>query len=220
MIEKEKLYTRYLLNNPRYEIGDYTYGHPVVHDWGDGGNLIIGKYSSIAQNVHILLGGNHRHDWVTTYPFHSIGEGLWSGAADVANDRTSKGDVVIGHDVWIGINTIIVSGIKIGDGAVIAAGSVVTKNVPPYAIVGGNPARVIKKRFSDYEIEKLLEIEWWYWPDDVVNERIKTMLCTKDFSKLFPPLSRKEKIKRKVNEVAPTFVVNGARRVKRVLKKK
>lgn len=205
MINKEQLYTRPLLNNPRYSIGDHTYGKPEVHDWGDGGVLSIGKFTSIAQNVHILLGGNHRTDWVTTYPFHSIGEGLWPVAKDIQNDRTSKGDVVIGSDVWIGMNTIVLSGIRINEGAVIAAGSVVTKDVPPYAIVAGNPARIIKKRFSEYEIRQLLALAWWNWSDEKVAHHLEA-LCSGNVYDLIPRQSRKSKIKQRIRAFTPKWL--------------
>lgn len=187
MKRDDAIYTKNLITNPNYEIGDYTYGHPRVYDWGDGGILKIGKYTCIAEGVNILLGGNHRHDWISTYPFYSIGEGYWPGAKTVGSyDRVSKGDVVIGNDVWIGLNTLIVSGVTIGDGAVIAAGSVITKDVAPYSIVGGNPARVIKKRFTDWQIEGLEKMAWWNLPDEEVD-KIIIELCSGNIEKLVPP---------------------------------
>jgi len=141
-----------------YEVGEYTYGVPTVifpH-----GKLKIGKFCSIAWNVTIFLGGNHRSDWIASYPFPTSFD-RFPSARGIEDFLQTRGDVTIGNDVWIGINAIILSGVTIGDGAVIGAGSVVTGDVEPYAIVSGNPARLIRKRFSDEEIEKLLEIRWW-----------------------------------------------------------
>src|SRR4051812_38008350 len=161
----EYFYTRETIPNPRYEIGEYTYGTPAVYDWEQGSTLRVGKYCSIADEVTILLGGNHRTEWVTTYPFPAL-QAAWPKAVDVTEPAdTTKGDVVIGNDVWIATRVTILSGVTIGDGAVLAAGAVVVDDVDPYAIVAGNPARLVKKRFSEEEIEALLDARWWDWPD-------------------------------------------------------
>ncbi len=156
-----------------FEIGDYTYGKPEIKRYGSSAKLKIGKYCSIAGRVRILLGGNHRTDWVTTYPFE-FPEGCspWPEIPVVKNHTTSKGDVVIGSDVWIGHGSMILSGVTVGDGAVIGACSVVTKDVPPYAVVAGNPARVLRKRFDDQTIQKLLTLRWWDWPAEKVGEKL------------------------------------------------
>ncbi|MDH5184911.1 MAG: CatB-related O-acetyltransferase [Gammaproteobacteria bacterium] len=167
----------------QYEIGEYTYGKPVVNSWGEGATLKIGKFCSIASNVTILLGGNHRIDWVSTYPFSNV----FSDARGFTGHPTTKGDVVIGHDVWIGTESMILSGVTIGSGAVIAACSVVTKDIPPYAIVAGNPAKIIRQRFDQETIESLLEIAWWDWPIENIKQAWPLILSTeiKEFIKTY-----------------------------------
>jgi acetyltransferase-like isoleucine patch superfamily enzyme len=142
---------------PEYEVGKETYGKPEVLSWGSTSTLRIGSYCSIGGNVQILLGGNHRIDWVTTFPFPA----RWKEASAITGHPASKGDVVIENDIWIGRQSVILSGVTIHTGAVVACNSVVTRNVPPYTIVGGNPAREIKKRFSESQIARLLASRWW-----------------------------------------------------------
>ncbi len=169
-------YTRDLLkakaDQHGWSIGAFSYGEPIVHMWGGDGRLVIGKYCSIGGSVSILLGGNHRMDWVTTYPFSA----LRPEAAHVAGHPATNGDVVIGNDVWIGQVAVILSGVTIGDGACIAAYSVVTKDVAPYSIVGGNPARVIRARFPQDQVEALLDLAWWDWPDEELAPFFDLML--------------------------------------------
>ena len=155
--------------------GKYTYGNPNIY-WADSGaKLIVGNFCSIAAGVNIYLGGNHRTDWVTTYPFGHINQGTFNNFNGNGHPST-KGDVIIGNDVWIGSNVTIMSGITIGDGAIIANNSHVVKNVEPYSLVGGNPAKLIKHRFSQEQIEKLLQIKWWFWDDDKIN-KFTPLLC-------------------------------------------
>lgn len=175
---KKGFYTKEPLESTRYIIGEYTYGHPKIYDWGGETNLIIGKYTSIADGVTILLGGNHRMDWVTTYPFSALAD-KWPEAADIKGHPWSKGDVVIGNDVWLGNGVTILSGVNIGDGAVVAARSVVVKDVEPYAVVGGNPAKEIKKRFSKKTIKELQKIQWWNWDEEKIKNNV-TLLCSVD----------------------------------------
>lgn len=179
----EYFYTRETIPNPRYEIGAYTYGTPAVYDWEQRSTLRIGKYCSIADEVTILLGGNHRTEWISTYPFGAL-QDVWPNSAHVEEPPdTTKGDVVIGNDVWIATRVTILSGVTIGDGAVIAAGAVVVDDVEPYGVVAGNPARQIKKRFSDSDVNALLAVRWWDWPDEKVHEHV-AVLCNGDVARL------------------------------------
>lgn len=158
-------------------IGDYTYGSPQVHSWDDSTKLTIGKFCSIAEGVTFLLGGEHRLDWVTTFPFNVFHE-AWPSAKDFKGHPQTKGDILVGNDVWIGKDSMILSGVQIGDGAVIAAGSLITSEVQPYSIVGGNPAKLIRKRFSDEDIEKLLQLKWWNWPHEKIERNIGNLLSS------------------------------------------
>ena len=155
--------------------GKYTYGTPNILWVNNDAKLVVGNFCSIAENVNIYLGGNHRSDWVTTYPFGHIHHNTFNNFNGVGHPST-KGDVIIGNDVWIGSNVTIMSGITIGDGVVIANNSHVVKNVEPYSLVGGNPAKLIKYRFSQEQIEKLLQIKWWYWDDNKIN-KFTPLLC-------------------------------------------
>jgi Acetyltransferase (isoleucine patch superfamily) len=146
------------------EIGDFTYGNPQVFSWNEGAKLVIGKFCSVAQDVRIMLGGEHRPDWVTTYPFNALIDQFSS----IQGHPKSKGDVIIGHDVWIGMSATILSGVHIGNGAVVGANALVTKDVPDYAIVGGNPARFIRFRFKRPVVKQLLRTAWWDWDDEAL----------------------------------------------------
>ena len=143
-----------------YQIGEWTYGRPNIRFGEQGARLIIGRFCSISQNVTILLGGEHRTDWITTYPFNKV----FDEAKGFRGHPSTKGDVVIGNDVWIGQDVLILSGVTIGNGAVVGARSIVTGDVMPYSIVAGNPARHIKSRFSPSAIDALQRIAWWDWP--------------------------------------------------------
>ena len=155
--------------------GKYTYGEPKIIDFGSNATLKVGNFCSIAGSVKIYLGGNHRTDWVTTYPFGHINNNIFNNFNGVGHPST-KGDVIIGNDVWICDNVTIMSGVTIGDGAVIANSSLVVKNVEPYSVIGGIPAKLIKYRFTPEQIEKLLEIKWWYWDDEKIN-KFTPLLC-------------------------------------------
>jgi acetyltransferase-like isoleucine patch superfamily enzyme len=158
----------------------YTFGNPNIHSWDSCYNLKVGNFCSISYNFTVHLGGNHRHDWVTTYPFGHREHQIFN-TFNGQGHPSSKGDVNIGNDVWIGGNVTIMSGVTIGDGAVIANNSHVVKDVEPYTIVGGNPARYIKHRFTKEQIEKLLEIKWWYWDDEKINKFVP-LLCSNNIN--------------------------------------
>lgn len=143
----------------KYEIGKYSYGFPKVHEWGEGATLRIGAFCSFSKDINIILGGEHRIDWITTYPFSAF----WKEATHISGHPKTKGDVNIGNDVWIGRGAVILSGVTIGDGATIGAYAVVAKSIPPYAVAAGNPARVVKMRFDEKTIQRLLVIKWWRW---------------------------------------------------------
>lgn len=171
------------ITRPNIEVGDYTY----YDDFEDvrnfeknvryhfefiGDKLRIGKFCSIASGVEFIMnGGNHLTEAVSAYPFAIFGQG-WEHAMD-GRQYPHRGDTVVGNDVWIGYKAVIMPGVTIGDGAIVAACSVVTRDVPPYTIVGGNPARELRRRFSDAEIETLLEMQWWNWPIERITENVQ-----------------------------------------------
>ena len=158
----------------KYHIGDWTYGTPQVFSWREGTTLKIERFCSIADGVIILLGGEHRIDWVTTYPFTKI----FPKAKGFTGHPRSKGDIIIGNDVWLGTDALILSGVEIGDGAVVAARSVVTENVAPYSIMAGNPARRVRFRFDQSIIEALQKIAWWNWPLSKIEEAWPLLLSS------------------------------------------
>lgn len=159
---------------PQYEIGRASYGDLKVRSWKEGATLKIGAFCSIAAGVKIFLGGEHRTDWVTTFPFPA----LWKAqAGHFPGHPRTRGDVRIGNDVWIGAEAVITSGVTVGDGAVIGMRAVVTRDVPPYAIVAGNPARIIRTRFPETQVERLLAIAWWNWSDERIGRYMPLLLA-------------------------------------------
>ena len=184
---KKLCYLKNLIKNPNIIVGDYTY----YDDFEDvsnfeknvkyhfdfvGDKLIIGKFCMIASGVSFIMNGaNHLTKSISSYPFAIFG-GAWSDAME-GKSYPVKGDTIIGNDVWIGHNATIMPGVKIGDGAIIASNATVVKDVDPYTIVGGNPAKEIKKRFAPEEIDRLLKLKWWDWPIEKITERVKD-LCS------------------------------------------
>ncbi len=179
--KKQPFFTKDHFIGKKYIIGNYTYGKPRVMFEHTDANLTIGKYCSIAENVTILLGGNHRMDWVSTYPFTDLPE--YFGNLDIKGHPATNGSVTIENDVWIGLNSVIMSGVTISNGAVVGANSVVTKNIGPYEIWAGNPAKFIKHRFDLETIDNLLDLKWWNWDDDQVKKNIH-LLCSSNIQKL------------------------------------
>ena len=171
-----------IITNPNIIVGDYTY----YDDFEDvykfeknvkyhfdfiGDKLIIGKFCMIASDVTFIMnGGNHLTEALTSYPFAIFGNG-WEHAMD-GKSYPTKGDTHIGNDVWIGYRATIMPGVTVGDGAIIATNAVVTKDVAPYAIVGGNPAKEISRRFSDEKIQKMLKIKWWDWDIEKITANV------------------------------------------------
>jgi virginiamycin A acetyltransferase len=174
-----------VVKNPNIIVGDYTYyddfenvenfeKNVKYHFDFVGDKLIIGKFCMIASDVKFIMNGaNHLTKALTTYPFAIFGQG-WENAME-GKHYPKKGDILIGNDVWIGYNATIMAGVTIGDGAIIATNATVIKDVEPYTIVGGNPATLIKKRFSDDVIEKLLKLKWWDWSIEKITENIQNL---------------------------------------------
>lgn len=171
---------------PNIIVGDYSYydarngesfeDQVLYHYDFFGDRLVIGKFCAIAPGVTFIMNGaNHRMDGISTYPFNIFGEG-WEKHTPMLNQLPFKGDTIIGNDVWVGMDTVIMPGINIGDGAIVAAKSVITKDVEPYTIVGGNPAQKIKERFPEQIINKLLEIQWWDLNIEIISDHIDVIV--------------------------------------------
>lgn len=177
-----------LVTAENVEIGEYTYyddpdgpehfyqkcvlyHYPFIGDW-----LHIGKFCALAHGVRFIMNGaNHAMGGFSTYPFNIFGAG-WEQGFDFGDwTKENRGDTVVEHDVWIGADVIVMPGVRIGSGAIVATGSVVVSDVPPYAIVGGNPAQVIKRRFDDSTIQALLEIAWWDWPAEKITRNLDAL---------------------------------------------
>ena len=184
------------VTNPNIIVGKHSYYSGYYHahsfddcaryllpDRNDVDKLIIGNYCSIGSGAIFMMAGNqgHRSDWVSTFPFFYQDNPNFTDAVD---GFKRAGDTVIGNDVWIGSEAMIMSGVQVGDGAIIASRSVVTKDVEPYSIVGSNPAKHIKSRFTHNEIEMLLEMKWWDW-DDKCIEKAMSFLCSSDIASLY-----------------------------------
>ncbi len=177
------MFVRNLPNLPaNVDIGEFTYyddaagpdafgANILYHFEFTGDRLRIGRYCALASGVKFVMNGaNHRTAGLSTFPFPIFAP--WRGRWDGELDFPVRGDTVVGNDVWIGYDALVMPGVTIGDGAIVATRSVVTSNVPPYAVVGGNPARVIRQRFDPTTVGRLLQIAWWTWTPELVGEAI------------------------------------------------
>jgi virginiamycin A acetyltransferase len=187
--DKQTIYLKYAISNPNITVGEYTmyndfendptlfeknnvlYHYPINKD-----KLVIGKFCSIACGAKFLFtSANHTMKSLSTYPFPLFFEEWGLDKKDVTKSWDNKGDIIIGNDVWIGYEAVILSGVTIGDGAIIGTRALVTKDVPPYTIVGGMPAKIIRKRFEEETINLLLEKKWWNWSREKIAKNIKNI---------------------------------------------
>ncbi|WP_279362441.1 CatB-related O-acetyltransferase [Xanthomonas sacchari] len=175
-------------NDPRITVGRFTYGEARFKVWTEAERIQIGAFCSIAEGVIIFGGGEHRSDWITTYPLR-----IAFGSPGAGQDGLphTKGPTIIGNDVWIGHGAMVLSGVTVGDGACIGAGAVVSKDVPPYAIVAGNPARLVRMRFDAQSVARLLEIRWWDWPIEKIRA-FESLLSDSDISAFIEAAERGE----------------------------
>ncbi|MEC7838605.1 MAG: CatB-related O-acetyltransferase [Chlamydiota bacterium] len=182
------IFLKPFVKTPNIIVGDYTYfddrrhgpenfeTYNVLYNYEfTKDKLIIGKFCAIAAETRFIMTGDHKLDAISTYPFPAFRKG-WDNAYNMA-DLPPRGDTVVGNDVWFGYNSLIRGGVKIGDGAIIATSSVVVKDVPAYSIVAGNPAKVVKMRFDDPTIERLIKIAWWDWPIEKITEHLPLISC-------------------------------------------
>ncbi|WP_369268193.1 CatB-related O-acetyltransferase [Streptomyces harbinensis] len=175
-----------LITSPLIEAGEFSYyddpddptafqTRNVLYHYGPE-KLIIGRFCALGTGVKFLMNGaNHRMDGPSTFPFPIMG-GSWAAHADLITGLPGRGDTVVGHDVWLGHGAMVMPGVRIGHGAIVAAGSVVVEDVPDYGIVGGNPARLIRRRYSDTDIARLLAVAWWDWPLERITAQVRTIM--------------------------------------------
>ena len=193
--DHQAVYLKDVITNPNIEVGEYTMYNDFVNDPREfeknnvlyhypinGDKLIIGKFCSIACGAKFLFtSANHKMSSLSTYPFPIFYEEWGLDAKDIRNAWDNKGNIVIGNDVWIGYEAVIMAGVTIGDGAIIGTRAVVTKDVPPYTIVGGVPAKPIRKRFDDATVERLIKLRWWDWEHEKIAQSIAAIQAGKDW---------------------------------------
>lgn len=180
-------YIRNIIDNPQIQVGEYSYYDDPEDSEGFarnvlylfpfiGDRLIIGRYCAIARGATFVMNGaNHRMSGFSTYPFNIFGNG-WERSTPLPQELPYKGDTVVGNDVWIGYEAMLMPGVRVGDGAIVAARSVVSADVPAYAIVAGNPARVVRMRYDETQVQRLLRIAWWDWDADKVSRNLELIV--------------------------------------------
>ena len=180
-------FIRNVVKNPNIVVGDYTYfddpedsenfeRNVLYHYPFVGDKLVIGKFCALARGAKFIMNGaNHKLTGFSTYPFGIFGQG-WEAAIPAPGDLPSRGDTVVGNDVWIGYDALVMPGVRIGNGAIVAARAVVVKDVPAYAVVGGNPAKILKFRFPPETIAALEQIAWWNWPVENITRHLKSIV--------------------------------------------
>jgi virginiamycin A acetyltransferase len=186
--QERVVFLKPVVTDPRIEVGDYTYyddpDDPLGFErdaflYAHGPErLVIGRYCAIASGVRFVMpGANHADMGPSTFPFGIFGDPWAELTMDLVMGAPSRGDTVVGNDVWLGYRALVLPGVTIGDGAVVAAASVVAGDVPPYAVVGGNPAKVIRHRFDADGVERLLRAAWWDWPVELVTEHARAIMA-------------------------------------------
>lgn len=204
--DRQTVYLNAVVRDPSIEVGDYTVYNDFVHDPRDfernnvlyhypvhRERLVIGRFCSIACGAKFLFNcANHTLRSLSTYTFPLFYEEWGLERNDVASAWDDKGDIVIGNDVWIGFEAVVMAGVRIGDGAIVGARAVVTKDVPPYTIVGGVPARPIRRRFDDATIDRLLQMRWWEWPAERIARFLPDMTAGERPAQEEPTEDRRE----------------------------
>lgn len=176
-----------LINSHLIEVGEFSYyddphhaaefeNRNVLYHYGPE-RLRIGRFCSLATGVRFIMNGaNHRMDGPSTFPFPTMG-GSWAGHMDLLSGLPSRGDTVVGNDVWLGNGSTVLPGVSIGHGAIVAAGAVVARDVPPYSVVAGNPARLVRHRFEPEHVDRLLRIAWWDWPVEKIDRHLRIIMA-------------------------------------------
>ena len=178
---------RAVVESPLIEVGEFSYyddpdeptafeTRNVLYHYGPE-KLVIGRFCAFATGVRFIMNGaNHRMDGPSTFPFPIMG-GEWAEHFDLIQNLPGRGDTVVGHDVWMGHDVMVMPGVRIGHGAIVASGAVVVDDVPDYGIVGGNPAKLIRRRYGDEDVTRLLAVAWWDWPVEHITRHVRTIMA-------------------------------------------